>query len=62
MIVNELIEILNQFDKNLEIGGTGHFREILRIDNVTKVTSISDNNTYVSIEIKDKGSDPGKRW
>ena len=65
MNVKELKKILNEFPEDMEIGGSGHFGEILElrglevygIDPLTKT-----DNPYVKMDIEWAGPDPSDHW
>ena len=53
MTVGELKEELNYFDDELEIGGSGHFGEILDIDWIYKC-----RKGFVVLEMESAGNEP----
>ena len=55
MTVAELKEKLNEFDDTLEIGGLGHFGEILEIDRLYKSRF---RKGFVVLEIESAGEEP----
>jgi hypothetical protein len=54
MKVKELIKKLSEFDGNLNVGGVGHYGEILEIYSVRK----GNLRNYVEIEIEPPGDEP----
>lgn len=56
MKVHEVITKLKEFDGNLDIGGVGHFGEILYIDDIHEY--ISHSETFIVIDIDEKGDEP----
>lgn len=53
MTVGELIKELEKYDKAIEVGGSGHFGELLRIWDVYK-----HRDGYVCIDIESAGDEP----
>ena len=64
MKVKELIEKLKSFDENLEVGGSGHFGELLEIYDVDLSTmNYLDSNRnplpkFVAISMEGAGDEP----
>ena len=54
MKVKELIKKLSEFDGNLDVGGVGHYGEMLEIYSIRK----SDLRNYIEIEIESPGDEP----
>jgi hypothetical protein len=53
MTVEELKQKLNEFDDKLEIGGSGHFGEILEIDGL-----YMSRDGFVVLEMDSAGEEP----
>jgi hypothetical protein len=53
MTVAELITKLEKYDKDLKVGGSGHFGELLEICSIYKNT-----DDYVCIDIESAGDEP----
>jgi hypothetical protein len=53
MTVAELKQKLNEFDDTLEIGGSGHFGEILEIDGLYK-----SREGFVVLDMESAGEEP----
>lgn len=63
MTVSELIKELNKFDSNLDVGGIGHFAELLNINDIRlykqPYTSIDGTREeFIVLDIDDKGPEP----
>jgi hypothetical protein len=56
MTVKELIEKLKEFDGNLKVGGSGHYGEILKIDDV--YLNKYRSQKFVEITIQSAGPEP----
>lgn len=54
MKVKELIEKLKGLDEEMEVGGSGHFGELLEIYGVCKY----DVYDYVTLDMESAGDDP----
>lgn len=52
MTVGELIKELEKYDKDVEVGGSGHFGEMLEISSVYK------HREYVCVDIDSAGDEP----
>ena len=60
MTVKELKEKLNEFPDNMEIGGSGHFGEILELRGLFIEDMTGEK--YVRMDIEWEGSDPESHW